>query len=199
MSEAHEHAESAEHAAHSNKGVALLIAVLALLLAISEMLGKGAQTEALTHTVQASDTWAFYQARNVRATVVGTAKEVKELDLAAVTDPAQKAALTKKIEDWDKRVSHWQSDPEKHEGMKELAEKAKDLEEKRDHELEQYHNFEIASAVLQIGIVLASASIITSLIALAWIGGGLGIVGLAFIAAGQFAPGLLIGLFTGGH
>jgi hypothetical protein len=66
--EAHEHAEQAEEASHHNRGIALLIAVLALFLAFSETLGKSAQTAALSDTVRASDTWAFYQARNVRQT-----------------------------------------------------------------------------------------------------------------------------------
>src|SRR5580704_1644488 len=197
--EAHEHAEQAEEASHHNKGIALLIAVLALFLALSETLGKSAQTSALTDTVQASDTWAFYQARNIRATVVSTAKEIKELEAASATDPAAKAAITKKIEDWDKRIKRWESDPDKKEGMKELSEKAKQLEARRDHKLEQYHNYEIASAALQIGIVLASASIITSMVILAWLGGALGLVGLAFMGIGLYAPDLVMHLFAAGH
>jgi hypothetical protein len=197
--EAHEHAEEAEHAAHSNKGIALLISVLALFLALSETLGKSAQTSALTDTVQASDTWAFYQARNIRATVVTAAKEIKELEVASVTDPTAKAAITKKVEDWDKRIKRWESDPEKREGMKELSEKAKQLEARRDHKLEQYHNYEIASAALQIGIVLASASIITSMTILAWFSGGAGILGVVFMAFGLYAPDFLMHLFAGGH
>ena len=43
--ESMEHAEHAEHASGSNKKIALLIAVIALFLALSETLGKGAQTE----------------------------------------------------------------------------------------------------------------------------------------------------------
>jgi hypothetical protein len=197
--EAQEHAEHAEHAAHSNKGVALLISVLALFLALSETLGKSAQTSALTDTVTASDTWAFYQARNIRQTTVATQKEVLELQLAAVTDPAQKEALTKKIADWDRRIKRWESDPEKREGMKELMAKAQGLEKRRDHKLEQYHNFEFASAALQIGIVLASASIITSMTILTWLSGGAGLVGLVFMAFGILAPDVLMHLFAGGH
>ena len=45
----------------------------------------------------------------------------------------------------------------------------------------KYHNYEIASAALEIGIVLASATIITGMAVLAWIAGGLGIIGLGFI------------------
>ena len=197
--EAQEHAEHAEEASHHNKGIALLISVLALFLAFSETLGKSAQTAALSDTVRASDTWAFYQARNVRATTVGTAKEQLETLSISLTDPAAKAAATKKIEDWEKRIKRWESDPAGGEGMKELREKATAFEEKRDHGLEQYHNYEVASALLQIGIVLASAAIITSMTILAWIGGGLGIVGLAFILIGFYAPDLVMGFFAGGH
>jgi uncharacterized protein DUF4337 len=197
--EAHEHAEHAEEASHHNKGVALLISVLALFLALSETLGKSAQTAALTDTVQASDTWAFYQARNIRQTTVATAKESLELQAAAETDPAKKAALTKKIDDWDKRIKRWESDPDRGEGMKELREKAQGLERRRDHKLEQYHNFEFASAALQIGIVLASASIITSMIGLAWLSGLAGLVGLGFMILGLYAPELVLGLLAGGH
>jgi hypothetical protein len=194
--EATERAEHVEEAGHHNKGVALLIAVLALILALSETLGKSAQTAALTDTVQASDTWAFYQARNIRATTLKTAAEAMKVEAAAMTD--QKAAAAQ-IEAWEKQIKRWQSDPEKQEGMKELSEKAKHLEERRDHKLEQYHNYEIASAALQIGIVLASASIITSMVILAWFGGALGIVGLAFMGIGLYAPDLLMHLFAAGH
>jgi hypothetical protein len=194
--EATERAEHVEEAGHHNKGVALLIAVLALILALSETLGKSAQTAALTDTVQASDTWAFYQARNIRATTLKTAAEAMKVEAAAMTD--QKAAAAQ-IEAWEKQIKRWQSDPEKQEGMKELSEKARHLEERRDHKLEQYHNYEIASAALQIGIVLASASIITSMVILAWFGGALGIVGLAFMGIGLYAPDLLMHLFAAGH
>jgi hypothetical protein len=197
--EAQERVEHAEEASHHNKGIALLISVLALFLAFSETLGKSAQTVALTDTVQASDTWAFYQARNIRGTTVSTAKEALEVEVLSVTDPTAKAAFAKRIADWDKRVKRWESDPEKREGMKELFEKARGLEAKRDHELEQYHNYEIASAALQIGIVLASASIITSMTILAWFGGGLGIIGLAFMGFGLYAPDVLMHLFASGH
>ena len=196
--EASERAEHAEEAGHHNKGIALLISVLALFLALSETLGKSAQTGALTDTVAASDTWGFYQARNIRLTTVATAKEALDIETAAATDPARKEALTKRMDEWGKRIKRWQSDPERGEGMKELFDKATGLEHKRNHQLEQYHNYEIASAVLQIGIVLASASIITSMPILVWLSGLAGVGGVAFMALGLFAPELVLGLFTAG-
>ncbi|NCY26328.1 MAG: DUF4337 family protein, partial [Alphaproteobacteria bacterium] len=56
-----------------NKGVALLIAVLALFLAIAETGAKSAQTEALNANVEAANLWSFFQARTIRQTTVRTA------------------------------------------------------------------------------------------------------------------------------
>ena len=51
-----------------------------------------------------------------------------------------------------------------------------------------YHHYELASAAVQIAIVLASASIITSIAALVWLAGALGVVGVAFCLIGFFWP-----------
>jgi hypothetical protein len=67
-------------------------------------------------------------------------------------------------------------------------ERAKDAEHERDLALAKYHHYEVASAAFQIGIVLASATIITGMLVLAWISGVLAIVGVAFMAIGLFAP-----------
>ena len=51
-----------------------------------------------------------------------------------------------------------------------------------------YHQYEMASALVQIGIVLASAHIITGVAALLWISGALGLAGVVFCLIGFFAP-----------
>jgi hypothetical protein len=186
--------ELEEEEKRNNKRVALLIAILALFLALSEMLGKSAQTEALGANVEASDLWAFYQARLIRITTLRTAADALKVDLPVVNDPAVKAAREKLIEGWQKTVERYESDPEKHDGRKELEERAHEAETTRDSSLTQYHHYEFASAALQIGIVLASASIITSTISLAWLGMGLGLVGVALMGLGAFAPHILHGL-----
>jgi len=71
--ESMEHAEHAEHASGSNKKIALLIAIIALCLALSETLGKGAQTESISKNVEASNLWAFFQAKSIRRTQIQTA------------------------------------------------------------------------------------------------------------------------------
>jgi hypothetical protein len=189
--ESMEHAEHAEHASGSNKKIALLIAVLALFLAISETLGKGAQTESISKNVEAANLWAFFQAKSVRRTVVLTASEQGKLTLGATTDDAMKATVQKQIDDWTKTAARYRSEPETGEGTEQLAEKAKHAEHERDEATAKYHHYEIASALFQIGIVLASATIITGMIVLAWGSGLLVAVGIVITALGLYSPHLL--------
>ena len=166
---------------HSNKGIALLISVLALVLAFSETLGKSAQTTALNANIEAANLWAFFQAKTIRQTVLRTAAEQSSL-----TTPNDEAK--KQIEAWRKTAQRYQTEPETGEGREELMARAKQAEQKRDRAMAAYHQFELASAAVQIAIVLASAAIVTGAMALAWIGAGLGVVAVAFCLIGFLAP-----------
>jgi hypothetical protein len=187
-----EYVDHAKHAAHENKQIALLIAVLALFLAVSEMLGKSASTEALTLNVKVSDTWNFFQAKSIRRTVVLAAADELKIEAISATGDA-KAAMDKQIATWQETAARYQSEPkpEGGEGTRELAERAKEAEHERDTALARYHNYEFASAAFQIGIVLCSAAVVTGTLILAWVAGGIAVVGLAFISLGLFAPHLL--------
>jgi hypothetical protein len=191
MPEAHEHVEHAEHAEHaamSNRKVAMLIALLALFLSLSETLGKSAQTESISANVEAANLWAFFQAKTIRRTVVTTAAEGLKVAAASESSDAARAAAAKQIEDWQKTAARYRSEPETKEGTVELMERAKHTEEARDLAMARYHHYEMASAAFQIGIVLASATVITGIAALAWFAGVLGLVGVAFTGIGLFAP-----------
>jgi Domain of unknown function (DUF4337) len=190
MGGAHESMEQAEHVEHagSNKKIALLIAVIALFLALSETLGKGAQTESISKNVEASNLWAFFQAKSIRRTVVQAVSEHAKLSLGVTADVAAKGALQKQIDDWQKTAARYRSEPETGEGSEQLADRAKHAEHDRDLAMARYHHYEVASAAFQIGIVLASATIITGIAALAWVAGALALAGLAFTAIGLFAP-----------
>jgi hypothetical protein len=186
-----EHAEHAEHASGENRKIALLIAVIALCLALSETLGKGAQTESISLNVEASNLWAFFQAKSIRRTTVQTAAEQGKLSLGSATDDATKAALQKQIDDWQKTATRYRSEPETGEGSEQLAERAKHAEHERDEATAKYHHFELASAAFQIAIVLASATIITGIVVLAWISGLLTLAGVVMTALGILSPHLL--------
>ncbi len=193
MPEAHEqmeHAEHAEHASHHNKGIALLISVLALFLALGETLGKSAQTNAITFNVKASDLWAFYQAKTIRKYTIDTAVATMTVEMGRATDQAVKDTQQKQIDTWKNESKRLDDEPGK-DGRKQLMEQARKTEEERDVALAKYHNFEVSSAAFQIGIVLASATIITGMMALAWLAGAVGVVGLIFMGIGQFAPEMI--------
>ncbi len=172
------------HVDPSNKKIALLISVLALALAFSETLGKSAQTAALSYNIEASNLWAFFQAKTIRQTTMRTAAE--QLD-AQFPDQAPEA-VKKQVQKWKDTADRYQSEPETQEGRKELAARAKAAEAKRDVSLAAYHHYEMASAAMQIAIVLASAEIITGVVALTWIAGGLGLLGIAFCVIGFWFP-----------
>jgi Domain of unknown function (DUF4337) len=199
---AHENLEQAEHAEHAshggNKKIALLIAVLALFLALSEMLGKSAQTTAITDNVTANDLWAFFQAKTIRMTVLNTASEQLQIEAGRAADPATKEKLAKTISDWKVLVARYDDDEKSNEGRKQLSERAKHAEESRELARSRYDNYEFASAAFQIGIVLASAEVITGIVALGWFSGLLGLAGLAFIGIGLWVPHALHFL-SGGH
>lgn len=189
--ESMEQADQAKEASHENRNIALLIAVIALCLALSETLGKGAQTESISKNVEASNLWAFFQAKSIRRTVVQTAAEQAKLGETAAADAAAKATLQKQIDNWQKTAARYRSEPETGEGQDQLSERAKHAEEERDLAEAKYHHFELASAAFQIGIVLASATIITGIVALSWVSGLLALGGIAFTALGIFMPHLL--------
>lgn len=192
---AHEYGpELEEQEKQNNKRIALLIAILALFLALSEMFGKSAQTEAIGANVEASDLWSFYQARIIRITTLRTAAESLKVDLPALSDPTVRDARQKLIDGWQKTAERYESDPEKRDGRKELEERAREAEAARETSLTRYHHYEFASAALQIGIVLASASVITGMVLLAWMAMGLGLIGVALTALGFFAPHILHGV-----
>lgn len=200
--EAHEQHEHLEHTAHghgsgSGKRIAILISILAALLAIVESGGKSAQTEQLARNIDVSDTYAFYQAKTIRKAVMQNAADMIDLVAPEGQSPAKAAKVADAVANWKKEMGRLDSDPERKEGRKELLERAKTLAVDRDRAAMAYHNFEYGSAALQLGIVLASASVITSMPVLAAAAAGLGVIGVGFGGLGWFAPELLHTLLHG--
>jgi len=181
---AHEATHEAAHGNRSAKLIGLLISVLALFLAVSEMLGKSAQTHALALNIEASDTWNFFQAKTIRQTVLRTNMETLKLQ----TD-VSKPDVEKQMSTWQATIDRWESEPSTNEGRKELIKKAKEIEAKRDGYLEQYHAYEFASLLIQLGIVLSSVTLLTSIMWFSAGSIGLGLGGLA----------VLVGAYTKAH
>ncbi|CAN7446803.1 DUF4337 domain-containing protein [Bosea sp. LjRoot90] len=171
-----------------NKRIALLIGILALLLAFSEIGGKNAEQDALSKNIEASNLWAFFQAKTIRGTTLRTAAEAMEIELANATEPAARERLQKRIDGWKATIARYESEPETNEGRKELIARAKAAEARRDISSARDDKYDIVSGLLQIAIVVASAAIITGVALLAWTGVGLGALGLALMIIAEVAP-----------
>ena len=155
--------------------------MIALCLAFSETLGKSAQTAALSYNVEASNLWAFFQAKTIRQTVIQAATEMLKIDLPATpaATGADQGRARQTHRSWEKIAARYDTElmdppvrkdvnlnPPYGEGRRELMARAIAAEAKRDTALERYHHYEVASAAFQIGIVLASATVITGMVLL---------------------------------
>ena len=140
------------------KRVALITAIFAVILAITSLGGNKAMKEMLLAQQQASDQWAFYQAKVLREHLYRSQKLRLEIDLierGSVMKPEVKErveALLKKLTDEEARYN-----AEK----KEIEKEAKKLEHERDVNRGKDPYFEYGEVLLQIAIVMASISIIS--------------------------------------
>ncbi len=183
--EAHEVGDTIAEAAHQKhdanadnafrRRVAMFLGVLAMLLAIASLGGDNAMKETVNLNILASDTYAFYQARNERQTAYQLAAEALAALLASRPDlPAEaRASIEQRIADYHATIARYDSDPEAGNGKKELLAKARAFEERRDHAQRQDVSFDYARALYQIAIVLGSVSILALSRPALWLCAGL--------------------------
>lgn len=169
-----------------NKWVGVFIGVLAVLLAICNVGGANATKDATHANIAASDTWAFFQAKNIRRTATTLAANELELLLAAQTGmPGEvKKRFEDKIKEYRAEAQRLTTDPAKKEGLDELFAKAKALEVDRDVALRKDPYFDWSQALLQIAIVLASVHLIIGNLWLLGLSGGLGALGVLLMLNG---------------
>jgi len=188
MSEIQEVHEVAEEHGAKNKMIALLIAALALLLAFAEAGNGNNENASIDLNIEASNLWSFYQAKTIRMTTMQTASEQAALELLRTSDPAQQEAMKKQIEKWRATAQRYDSEPSTGEGRKELSARAIQKQEERKITVQRKELYEVAAKAFQIGIVLASAMIITGLMPLVWASILLGISGIVLMGFALFAP-----------
>ena len=150
---------------------ALLISILAMLLAIGS-LGGGNATDDMVHgNIKASDTWAFYQAKNVRQTQYRLAADRLQLELAnpSLTPEARAAAQTQ-LARYQETIARYNDEPDprapgdslRGEGKKQLSAQARSYERVRERAEAQDGNFDYSEVFLQLAIVLGSVAILAA-------------------------------------
>ncbi len=163
--------EAMHEAAHHkpddfNLRVALSSALLAVLAAICALMAGHHANEALIEQIQASDQWAFYQAKGIKASVLGSKIETLQ-------------ALNKRIDEKDReKIADYKKEQD------EIKEKAE--EKQRASESHLKHHVILAKGVtlFQIAIAAAAMAVLTRKRFL-WMGSmALGIVGAFFLVQG---------------
>ncbi|HVC47944.1 MAG TPA: DUF4337 domain-containing protein [Terracidiphilus sp.] len=150
--EAHELQEHAEHGAHepAMRPVAFTMSVLAVLVAVTTVLGHRTHTDAVLYQNKATDQWNLYQAKKIRSNNTHLASDL--LSVMTVTDKATAAKIAKS---YAEHQAKWTAD------LKQEQEKAKALEARVDHAEARAGRFDLAEALLEIGLVITSVTLLT--------------------------------------
>jgi len=124
-----------------------VITVLAALLAINTLFGGSNSSKILNNTIDANNTWAFYQAKSIKQTLAEMA-----------LDDAVRAKDTKKAEFLKAKIDRYDNEPR--EGKRDLMARARSLEAERAVAKNRSPWYTYAGSLLQIAIVLLTASIL---------------------------------------
>ncbi len=174
MPEIEIHAHHGEH--ESNPlvlPVSLTISILAVVVAAATLMGHRAHTEELLLQAQATDQWAYYQAKNIRL------HEMQAMaDLLSVVASPDKDRTELMREKYKKEVERYSSDKDQ------ISDKAKELENERDVLRKRADRFDAGEGILEIALVICSITLLTEK-KLFWFAGILiGIAGVAASLAG---------------
>jgi len=140
-----------------SKRVALVTAIYAVILAISALGGNNAMKEMLLAQQEASNQWAFYQAKNIREYLYRIEKdrlETQIVERGSTIKPSVLKHYTAKIQKVSAEEARLSKDKEK------ISAEAKKQERKRDVDRTKDPYFDFAEVLLQIAIVMSSVSII---------------------------------------
>ena len=184
IAELKEERSEQQHEDRFNRGAALLIAVMAAVLAVGGLGGGNATDDMIISNIRASDTWAFYQAKNVRQTMY----EIEVADLESrlpLETGADRAALEARIAEYKATVARYDDEPDpeapadplRGEGKKQLMAQAEAFEAARDVAVAKDDNFDLAEVALQLALVLGSVAILAGNRAVLTVSGLLGALG----------------------
>ena len=176
--------------------IGVFIAALAVMLSIATMIGQNAEKDAAKANLDATNLWAFFQAKNIRREQFRVAAESMRLKLAENPDmPAEaKSIITTGIAKYEKKIALYTSNKKRNEGLDELWVRAKALEKTRDDLLARGPYFDYGEALLQIAIVMASVAIVTGGASALFLSIVIGAAGLVSTANGIWMFGVLPGL-----
>jgi Domain of unknown function (DUF4337) len=173
LPEHHHHGHEAHESDPLVMPVSLTISILAACLAMVTLLGHRAHTEELSRETQAASRWSQYQAKSIRQHEAENTSDI--VNLVASLDKEKGEGLQKKYE---KQLEHYASDKE------DVSEQAKDLENERDLASHKADRFDGGEALLEIGLVICSITLLAKNRAFWFAGMVLGAVGAVLAVSG---------------
>ncbi len=173
--EVYEMHEDAEHAHHDPTlvPVTFTMAVLAVFVAATALLGHRAHTEELMLQDKATDQWAFYQAKNIR-------RHTYELflDLLTVSDLKDRERAEKLRQKYEQEVERYRDE------QKEIESEARNFEREVETHRRKANRFDLGEVLLEVALVIASITLLTNR-RFFWLSGvALGIAGLIIATTG---------------
>ena len=169
-----------------DRWVGVYIGILAVFLAICGMGGGNAAKDATRANIEASNTWNFFQAKNLRRNQVRL--QMDDLELRMVTEggltDAAKVKIQERIASYKELEARLTSEKKTNEGLDELFLKGKALETERDVAMRKDPYFDYSQALLQIAIVLATVVLIVPQLWLLGVSAVVGALGVLLLLNG---------------
>ena len=173
---------------------ALLMAFLAVLLAIGSLGGGNVAEDMIQNNILASDTWNFFQAKNIRQTMYEIEAEGLKARLAADASLSAeaRAEMEERIADYEATVARYDDEPDpaapddllRGEGKRQLMAQARRYEELRERASEQDASFDYSEVAFQLALVLGSVAILSLSRPVLWLAIGLGTMGTLLLVNG---------------
>jgi hypothetical protein len=169
-----------EHAHHHEEEpwtlpVAITISILAVLVAMATLMGHRSSIEAVLLQTQATDQWAYYQAKNNRLHLMQIDADV--LGVLAPPSNEKAAALREK---YQKEIERYEKDKDQ------ISEKAKEFENERAVVSRREDRFDAGEVVLDIALIICSLTLLTRRMGFWYSGIAIGVVGFFVALSGFF-------------
>lgn len=161
--------------------LALTTVIFAVCATLSTFKGGGFSTRSVMSQSQASDQWAFYQAKSIKSYMYQMQKENLELKLKDLS----RGTARETVNSYQEKIADYARKIEKYEQEKtEIQDKAKQLEGVRDEAQKHSKAFGMAIIFLQIAILLSSIAGLLKKKPVWYAGLATGVVGLLFFMDG---------------
>jgi hypothetical protein len=161
--------------------LALTTVILAVCATLSTFKGGSHSTRSVISQAQASDQWAFYQAKAIKGDLYQVQRDALQVSvntLPAATPQAQRQVYLDKITDYDKKIAKYSKEKAA------IMKQAQTLEQQRDAAQQQGKPFGISVIFLQVAILISSIAGLFKRKQIWYVALPVGLVGLVYFADG---------------